>query len=82
MIDDKRPAEIFECVVCRRSLDTWAPATRLERMTDLQYRGDPVRWNEPGYCHHEHEDVAVALGWRVVARGVLRDLERERQAGH
>ena len=69
MADDERPAESFTCEVCRRSLDRWAPATRLERMANRDYLGDPIRWNEPGYCHPEHEDVATALGWRIVSRG-------------
>jgi len=79
MADYESPAETFTCEVCHRSLDRWAPATRLERMANREYLGDPIRWNEPGYCHPENEDVADALGWRIVSRGVLRDLDRGRR---
>ena len=82
MVDDEGPVESFRCEVCRRSLDTWAPAARLERMAEREYLGDQIRWNEPGYCHPEHAAVANALGWRIVAHGILRDLDRERRAGH
>lgn len=63
---------VFKCLTCLESLDSTEPVVSLRRERLDQREPDT------GYGHAHHERDAMALGYRVVGRGTVGSLERER----